>query len=276
MAPVLPRVYAVGPDCRTPSFEQKCMAGQLVGGAGASIVGLAAASLSDWWNRPVECIDVAVVGRAVAIDADGWTFHRVRTSAACHPRGSASPVVVPRCERTLLTSAAATTAWQLAFVINRAIHAGATSIDALRAAVDEHRGRRGIATVRDALELVVAGSFGTRCFTEDCYVDEFPRHGLPMPIVNVRGALGIPRDEPDFVWPELRVNVESDGGHHDQPGQWSDDQRRDEAAIALGWRVLRVRARDFHRRRSVVMRAVAAFVRGGQVPTEPDSRVLCI
>ncbi|MEA2124543.1 MAG: hypothetical protein QOI80_1325 [Solirubrobacteraceae bacterium] len=69
------------------------------------------------------------------------------------------------------------------------------------------------------------------------------RHRLPTPEVNVRveGLLC------DFVWPEARLIVETDGANHDQPAMRAADAHRDNVLQLAGHLVLRYRWPDVHR-----------------------------
>lgn len=272
---LLPRTFLDAPIGTDVSFDQECMAGVLAGGDGSRIDGIAAASLRGWWNRRVDHIDVSLPDRHRRSAPTRWRFHR-STCGLWLPGQPVTigPVPVADVLQMLVTAANHVTEYQLAFIISEAIRDGAVQLAELERQVAACRGWRGIATVRAALALVQDGSWGTRCFTEDCYVSEFGHVDLPMPRVNERGAVGLARDEPDFVWEAFRANVESDGRHHELPSQREDDRRRDADAMALGWRVLRVRARDFHRRRRQVMAAVVAFVHGAEMPVHPGTRIL--
>lgn len=75
----------------------------------------------------------------------------------------------------------------------------------------------------------------------------FLRGGLPEPELNasiVDGA-GEWLATGDFVWREQRVVVEYEGDHHRQDRkQWQSDVARTRLLEALGWRVIRITARD--------------------------------
>jgi very-short-patch-repair endonuclease len=68
------------------------------------------------------------------------------------------------------------------------------------------------------------------------------RHHLPAPEVNekVCGFLV------DFLWPEAKLIVETDGGQHDEPMMKAADQARDRIHAAAGYRTLRYRWADVH------------------------------
>jgi len=67
---------------------------------------------------------------------------------------------------------------------------------------------------------------------------------LPMPAVNVRAG-GF---EVDFLWPERRLVVETDGyRYHRGRAAFEDDRERDLALRALGYEVIRLSARQLER-----------------------------
>lgn len=277
MAVMLPRTYAVGPSCHHPTFEMRCMAGVLAGGALAGLDGAAAAHLLGVWDRRVGSIDVTTRGRPPRGVIDPWHFHET-ASGLWVPDDSldVGPIRLVSAVCMIARFACEATPWQVAFVIGRAVYLRLVTIDEVRAHAARQARRRGNGTLRAAIRLVDAGSAGTRCRTEDCYLTEFAATGIEAPLVNVRGAMGMSRDEPDFVWLDRRVNVESDGGQHEEPVQAADDALRDQEAAERGFRVLRVRSRDFHARRRRVMRLVVRFVRGEDVPMHAGTRVMQI
>jgi very-short-patch-repair endonuclease len=105
----------------------------------------------------------------------------------------------------------------------------------LRAVEAELNGRRGAPKVRTVLGSW-HGEAGTRNAMERLLLDIVRAARLPEPHVNVM-VLG---EERDFVWPGPRVIVETDGRErHDTARQFEVDRRKDQAAMAAGWRVLR-------------------------------------
>ncbi|HET9073763.1 MAG TPA: DUF559 domain-containing protein [Solirubrobacteraceae bacterium] len=77
--------------------------------------------------------------------------------------------------------------------------------------------------------------------------------GLPTPLTNQRVA-GYERD---FVWPAQRLILEFDGWefHRDR---FDEDRRRDAAAVAAGWRVIRITARRLEAEPLMVIAEIAA------------------
>ena len=98
-------------------------------------------------------------------------------------------------------------------------------------------GRRGGARITRVLAGHRAGSTRTRTKMEELMLALCRRHRLPAPLVNevVEGH------ERDFVWPEQRLIVETDGWQaHGTRQAFENDRRRDAHLIAAGWRPLRL------------------------------------
>lgn len=114
------------------------------------------------------------------------------------------------------------------------------TMDELADAVARSAGRRGSRALRDAFERVRPGTDSRqetrlRSFIVDA--------GLPEPLVNVpiRNAHGIFLALGDLVYPEWKILIEYDGGHHfasEQQGHHDVD--RLDLLMAEGWRVIRV------------------------------------
>lgn len=124
------------------------------------------------------------------------------------------------------------------------IYRGHLTLDQLQEFVARPRRIAGMSVLRDAVALAVSNSAGTRGRTEDRFLEPVRSAGLPVPRVNVRGLMGIPNDEPDFVHCDTRMNFECDGGHHLEPAQEQQDHDRDMMAGRRGWRVRRFWWRD--------------------------------
>ncbi len=129
---------------------------------------------------------------------------------------------------TMLDRAALTAA------VNEADRLGLLDPEALREALEEHRGRRGVRRLRELLDRE------TFVLTDS----ELERMLVPIAL---RAGLGKPESQVwlngfrvDFVWPELRLVVETDGlTYHRTPAQQARDRVRDQAHVASGWTVLR-------------------------------------
>lgn len=68
------------------------------------------------------------------------------------------------------------------------------------------------------------------------------KHGLPEPGINLPIFDGTGRwiQDPDMSYEELKIAIQYDGGHHASPVQRRRDITRDEDALELGWRVVRL------------------------------------
>jgi hypothetical protein len=99
------------------------------------------------------------------------------------------------------------------------------------------------------------------------------RHGLPEPEINVPvfDETGGWVQDPDMSYPEYKISIQYDGGHHATPAQRRSDISRDEDALELGWRVVRLTQLDLDIRDATgVPRAVTrvrkALVERGWTP----------
>jgi len=139
-----------------------------------------------------------------------------------------SPVLTLVDLATMLDRAALTAA------VNEADRLGLLDPETLREALEEHRGRRGVRRLRELLD----------CETFVLTDSELERMLVPIAL---RAGLGKPETQVwlngfrvDFVWPELRLVVETDGlTYHRTPAQQARDRVRDQAHAASGWTVLR-------------------------------------
>ena len=99
------------------------------------------------------------------------------------------------------------------------------------------RGRKGCGTLMRVLAEHRPGSTRTRTHLEELFIALCDRYRLPRPEVNVY----VEGYECDFVWPEQRLIVETDGGAaHGTPRAMKRDPIRDADLMAAGWRVWRL------------------------------------
>lgn len=241
MARIVGDTYRVGPCCAAPTRAMLLRAGLLHAKAGSMLAGTTAATELGAWNRRVGAIEVAV-HRTVSCTDPRFAFRKLSHGA--------TPTVLVDGRRVMAPSvlclhlARSLSCHQLAFVIRalryeRRMTMGA--LDELLASCTRHAGAR---TLRAAIALVRSGSAGTRGATEDELLRLLHEAGLPAPLVNVRGAAGVPGDEPDFLFVDARLDVECDGDHHEAAEHARDDRERDQLMQQLGWRVLRIHWRD--------------------------------
>ncbi|MCW2922688.1 MAG: hypothetical protein JWM98_92 [Thermoleophilia bacterium] len=189
--------------------------------------------VSERWHRPVPAHRIVFV-RSAAPPMAGDTI-------MCDGLPTVSVI------RAVFAAARVLTPYQLAFVLRECEYAHLTTLDEIEAELARRRGERGTRTLRRAIELRRQGSAGTRSRSEDHLLPGLTvRFGVPL--VNVRGAAGLPDYEPDFAWPDLRRIVELDGDHHvEDPLQRAADRARDDVLRAAGWTVVRVPHRDVWR-----------------------------
>ncbi|MCW2927228.1 MAG: hypothetical protein JWM86_1196 [Thermoleophilia bacterium] len=258
MAPILPGTYGVGPLCRTPTVQMQCMAALLAGGHGAVLDGQTSAALQGVWDRGDDSIHVTVPGRSLRDAPPPFVVHHPRPGWQANSPRIVGQLAVSGFVDMCVCLSRFLTKWQLASVIVESTYHRVGCVEELEVALPALMRVPGSATIRGAIALVRSGSAGTRGPLEDEVLNRLLELGVPEPLVNVRGALGLSRDEPDLVWPEHRLNVELDGRHHEELGQAADDAKRDAEARALGWIVLRIRARDFYRAPSATLRRICS------------------
>ena len=106
----------------------------------------------------------------------------------------------------------------------------------LEAALGRAPHRKGTAAVK-ALLAAEHGPAFTRRELERRFLALIRGAQLPAPRVNAR----LHGFEVDFLWPEQRLVVETDGGQfHSHPRAFENDRRRDQILVAHGYRVIRV------------------------------------
>jgi very-short-patch-repair endonuclease len=104
----------------------------------------------------------------------------------------------------------------------------------LRAALDAYAGWPGVARLRELLDLRTFRL--TDSELERLFLPLVAKAGLPLPLTrqHVNGF------RVDFLWPELRLVVETDGlRYHRTPAQQARDRLRDQAHLAAGFTPLR-------------------------------------
>ena len=118
--------------------------------------------------------------------------------------------------------------------MNAADKLGLVDPEQLRRKVDHHRGTDGVKALRRLLDRQTFSL--TDSELERRFLKLIRRAGLPVPKTQQR----IQGFRVDFLWPELRLVVETDGlRYHRTAAQQSKDRRRDQALVAAGFIVLR-------------------------------------
>jgi hypothetical protein len=258
LRPVTRGVYAVGRP-RLTRFG-RWMAAVLACGDGAVLSHSSAAAL--WgigpeWGRGVE---VSVQGRCPRRTA--LVVHRRRglgpADLAIH-RGI--PVTSPAL--TLLDHGCRLGRSHMERMINAADKLGLISPPALRAFLDAHPRRDGVARLKAILDR--RGFVYTEPGLEEAFLPLAAATGLPIPLTQQR----LNGFTVDFYWPDLGLVVETDGlTYHRTPAEQARDRLRDQTHTASGLTPLRfthdqVKYEPAHVRR--VLAATAA--RLGRTPT---------
>jgi hypothetical protein len=136
----------------------------------------------------------------------------------------------------------------------------------VRAVLARNRGRRGVATLRDAVERLHPATGDTRSRLEALALRLVTDHGLPQPAVNVL----VDGKEVDLLWPHDRLVAELDGREtHLTPQAFERDRRRDAELAAAGYRVLRFTWRQLTEDPAFVAAALRAALRAAPRPATP-------
>jgi hypothetical protein len=233
-------------------------------GPGSSLDGLSALHRRGMWERHDESIQVVGPRGHAAIPDYGITFRRSGARAATSDL--VDGIATRDASEALIAGAAALSAHQIAYILGRGEYLGQLSTASVLDELQRCAGRTGTPAVRRALELRVDGSAGTRGCSEDRLLPNVTAaHGEPL--VNVRGAAGIPDYEPDFCWQGRRWIVEIDGGHHLDPDVRAIDQARDRLLTSAGWIVVRIWWKDVWMRLHEVLAHIARCFSGCTVPS---------
>jgi very-short-patch-repair endonuclease len=224
-------VYAVG-HARL-SFEGRCVAAVLALGAGAVVSHQSAAAVWGMVNRHSGPIDVTVPGDGGREKRKGIRVHR-SPALIGGVTTRRNGIAVTKPGRTL-----------------RDLHRTSPQPvfrRALRRALDLRLVRS--ADVRREAHL-------TRSELERIFLSLCRRHRFPQPEVNA----GVGSYEVDFLWPDRRLIVETDGfRHHGDRTAFERDRARDAHLQTLGFRVLRFTYRQVTDDRSAVVAALRALL----------------
>jgi hypothetical protein len=214
------------------------MAATLACGEGAVISHRSAAALWGLLEDRRTLIDVIAPGR------------RGRSSPGIHAHrcDSLAPTDITRVKdipcttvpRTLLNLAGVAPTSQLRKAISEAEVERLLDLSAMRRLIDYHPGRRGVACLRSIIEKLDPDTKYTRSELERRFLALCRKAGLPPPEVNVPLDLGDIRLQPDFLWRDARLIVETDGRrYHDTYSSRESDSRREQRLQLAGWRVSR-------------------------------------
>jgi hypothetical protein len=135
------------------------------------------------------------------------------------------------------------------------------TIDDLRRLVASHPGMRGIKTARLALPEIRVGADSPQ---ETRMRLILARTNLGEPVLNhvLRNGWGQAAVWPDAAYPEHRLALQYDGGHHADPLQAARDRKRQETTERLGWAELRIFKDDLDGDRPFLLEKVRATLQG--------------
>lgn len=247
-------IYAIG----QPTVEGRWMAAVMACGAGAVLSHRSAAAL---WNISEDpaAVEVTVpsrsgrarpgiaIHRAEALDAPDVT---VQLGIPC--------TTLPR---TLIDLAAVGDRRTLERAIDRAEAVRSFDLDALYAALNRHRGRRGTYTLATILAEYSEPTM-TASAAEERLLALLDSAGIPRPRTNAWIALdGGAGYSPDFLWDAARLIVEVDGRtYHARRSAFTHDRQRDRALALAGYETRRYAASELRSDPARVVAEIRAFL----------------
>jgi len=264
--PVHRGVYAVGHALL--SDKGRWMAAVLACGPGAVLSYRNAAALWELRLSSREAIDITSVGRR-GRTLEGVDAHRGDTLRAIDVT-AVDEIPCTSVARTLLDLAEVIPRRDLERACDQAEVRRLFDLRALDDVLARANGRRGAPILRAILSELRFGTTITRSELEERFLDLCIAAALPHPQVNswlaLPGGTGL---RPDFLWPEHRLVVETDGRtFHDTSRRFEHDRRRDQLLTLAGWRVMRFTWRQVFDERE----HVAAMLRALLEAPYPDAR----
>ena len=167
-------------------------------------------------------------------------IHYVRSSVDAVERTVRRAIPVTTVARTLLDLGAVDSA-RVAKAFEQAEVLGLLDVRELQGLVDRYPRRPGTRDIRSVLGAASAWRGITRSELEVRFRDLVVDAGLPVPAMNCRIQVGHRFIEADAVWHDERLIIELDGyAYHRTQAAFERDRERDRAAIAAGWRVIRI------------------------------------
>lgn len=129
----------------------------------------------------------------------------------------------------------------------------------LASAVRRYAGMRGLNRARRAVALVRVGAESPR----ETLLRLLIISALPEPVLQheVFDASGTFLARLDLSWPHLKLGVEYDGEHHEDPEQRVRDERRLERLRAHGWHIISVAKHDLRDGGTAVLNQIVAAYR---------------
>jgi hypothetical protein len=221
-------VYAVGHPVLVPNGRR--LAAVFACGPGAALSHGSAAVLHGLWRSSARMH--VTVHRGGPHSGAGIVVHRTRRLDPAEMT-AIEGIDVTTVARTALDLAERLKPRMLMALLDRADELELFDLAQITACIDRNPGRRGITTLREALDLDLPGeSELQRRFLKLCR-----DAGLPEPEREAQlGAY-----HADFFWPHANLVVETDGrSFHDRRAAFESDRERDLDLAAIGIRTLRV------------------------------------
>ncbi|CAN5450947.1 DUF559 domain-containing protein [soil metagenome] len=240
LIPIFPGVYAVGH--RDRGNLGAWSAAVLLGGPAALLSHRAASGLRTLLPGPAMYADVTLA-------RDRAPNTRVRWHVSAVPPDECEvidDIPVTSLNRTLIDIAPLVSDDEMDQALEVVWQNGLTDPLPLGVMIERHRGRRGIARLRRALEHQGGGGVRKKEL-ERRFWRFVGREGIPPPKTNVQ--IEIPGEfvTPDCVWLEQRLVVELDSkAFHLDPAAFEVDRERDAALVVAGWRVIRITWKRLH------------------------------
>lgn len=250
-------VYAVGH--RRLNRRGRWSAATLACSTGAVLSHPSAAALLGLRDRDREsaAIHVTVAPTSSMRRRSGIVVHRPRCwreDEVCSKDGISATTPA----RTIMDLAATLSPRELERTIDQAHRLRLADEAALREIAAVHRGHRGAARLAALLIDHHAGSTFTRSELEERFLALCRDHDIPQPLCNQR----LDRYEVDFLWPDHRLVVETDGyGAHAGLAGFERDHERDARLELLGYAVRRFTYRQVVREQAVVAHRVRTALR---------------
>jgi very-short-patch-repair endonuclease len=266
LCPVFAGVYAVGGA--HPSREGRWLAGVLAAGEGAALSHRSAGVVWDlvrWTGR------VEVSAPRTLRPRPGLVVHHTAIpDDELTERDGIPLVTVPR---TLLDLAAVLTLGRLEDAVNRAEMLRLGGSPGARELIARHRGRRGVARLRVALDGLDPGMSATRHEFEARFRRFIGRSALPNPEFNAPLVLAGRTYLIDCLWREQGLALELDGFEsHGTRRAFRRDRARDRTLLASGLRTARVTWSDLGRPAQLESELAGMLRPPAEAPISPATR----
>ena len=231
------------------------MAAVLAGGRGGALLGRRAAGAL-WRIRASSALEIVQPRRARISGVSS-----IETPVAPDERTTHNGIPVTTVARTLLDLAAVLSRTQLERAIREAELQRLGDATSLAQLLERHRGRRGAARLRAALDECRFDAV-TTSELEARFLELVAQAGLEPPLFNAPVRTRRRTYVCDVVWRRQRVIVELDGrASHERAATFESDRARDRALQIEGWRVVRITWRQLTRTPREVVRDLRLLLR---------------